>query len=142
MKTMLLCRNRCIPMSTNVPLAGICLLILLAITGCGKRTPNASLPAPSPEQIKQLVADLNVKNPDTGMGFDLRVAAASRLGEIGPAAKEYGAVPAVETVDEQRSQGQGRGETSSRQNQWPLKATIKRMSTVRGQQRIRILEGD
>ncbi len=98
MKTMLLCRNRCIPMSTNVPLAGICLLILLAITGCGKRTPNASLPAPSPEQIKQLVADLNVKNPDTGMGFDLRVAAASRLGEIGPAAKEYGAVPALEKL--------------------------------------------
>lgn len=98
MKTMLLYPNPGIPMSLNLQVASAWMLMLLAIAGCGKRTVNAPLPAPSPDQIKELVADLSVKNPDTGMGFDLRVAAASRLAEIGPVAKEFGAVPALEKL--------------------------------------------
>ncbi len=73
-------------------------LALLMSTGCGSHSTPPQPTAATPEQIKDLVALLGSRQTDSGMGFDVRVAAASRLGEIGPPAKEYGAVPALEKL--------------------------------------------
>ena len=72
MKTMLLCRNRCIPMSTNGPVGWYLPADPVGHYRLRQADTQCLVTGASPEQIKQLVADLNVKNPDTGMGFDLR----------------------------------------------------------------------
>ena len=74
-----------------------CLLVVMIVVGCG-RGRSADQGQISPERIKELVELLGSKNGDTGMGFDLRVAAAEQLGEIGPRAKEFGADPALQKL--------------------------------------------
>jgi hypothetical protein len=72
------------------------LALLLPSSGCGKKI--AVQDSTKSEQIKELVDMLTSKQTDTGMGFDIRVGAAARLAEIGPAAQEFGAVPALEKL--------------------------------------------
>jgi hypothetical protein len=74
-------------------------MVLLAAAGCGGgREAAPAQPQFTPQQIKELVDCLGGRNSDTGMGFDLRVVAAERLAEVGPPAKEFGAVAALEKL--------------------------------------------
>jgi HEAT repeat protein len=98
MKTLLRCAISSSQMSSPPVLRVAGLILLLAAVGCGRRGAASPQPQFTPEQIRELVNCLTSKNSDTGMGFDLRVAAADRLAEVGPPAKEYGAVAPLENL--------------------------------------------
>jgi hypothetical protein len=85
----------------NVHMAFLLLAVLWA--GCG-RGPSAGADQArmTPQRIQELVTLLGAKNGDSGMGFDLRIAAADQLGEVGPQAKEHGAIPALEKLSKNR----------------------------------------
>ena len=80
-------------------LSFLALVALLPTTGCGKK--NRAQPGPvalDPEEIKTLVGHL-ARKKSIGMGItDARIPAANQLGDIGPPAKEYGAIPALEKM--------------------------------------------
>jgi len=78
----------------------LALVAMVLVAGCKKKYPTSSgPPAYTPADIKQLVKDLGGKKKPMGMGIkDMRVAAAARIGEIGPPAKEYGAIEALEKL--------------------------------------------
>lgn len=79
------------------------LLLAVLMAGCGRNSgPAADHASFTPERVQELVELLGSKNGDSGMGFDLRAAAAEQLGEVGPRAKEFGAVAALEKLSKNR----------------------------------------
>jgi len=74
-------------------------LVLVVTSGCGRQPPTAYAPVFEPDDIKQLVNQVKGKKQRLGMGIDdSRVAAAGTLAKVGPRAKEFGAVEALEKL--------------------------------------------
>ncbi|MBI2827507.1 MAG: HEAT repeat domain-containing protein [Planctomycetia bacterium] len=72
------------------------LIVCVVAVGC-RRSRGPQTPLFDADTIKSLVAQLGKKGPKA-FGTDPRAAAAIALGDVGPAAKEYGAVEALQKL--------------------------------------------
>jgi hypothetical protein len=86
---------RCLISGASIALV----MALMTAGGCKKKYVAPPMSPATPEEIKEFVQMLGGKKRAAGMGIkDVRVMAATRLADIGPAAKEYGAIPALEKL--------------------------------------------
>lgn len=73
------------------------MVALVSLGGCKRQYQAAGKGEYAPDDIKALVSQLAVKR-QVGFIKDIRIPSAENLGNIGPQAKEYGAIPALEKM--------------------------------------------
>jgi len=74
----------------------LALLLVVSADGCKKKYVAPVMVPPTADEIKEMIATVSAKKREQGMLGDVRGAAARRLGDAGPAAKE--AIPALEKL--------------------------------------------
>ncbi len=73
------------------------MVAMVFVGGCKRKYQAPAKAEFSPDDIKALVSNLATKR-QVGFIKDIRIPSAENLGNVGPQAKEYGAIPALEKM--------------------------------------------